>query len=123
MAVRDLYGGWDAFPADSVSFINDALARGNYGAVYAAVMEEEKNSRDMLVQFGEKYPGVTTQSNVNEILASLKAKKPSIIGQLRESREQQGMPTEGKEPSENKRSSCVWLEVGMAAQREIKNTK
>ncbi len=41
-------------------------------------LEEEKNSKDMLVQFGEKYPGVTTQSNVNEILASLKTKKPSI---------------------------------------------
>ncbi|MCM1412659.1 MAG: hypothetical protein NC305_19275 [Lachnospiraceae bacterium] len=76
--------------------INDALEKGSYGAVYAAVREEEKNSKDMLVQFGEKYPNVTTQSNVNEILASLKAKsdkyqKPSIIGQLREFKEQQGM--------------------------------
>ncbi len=102
MAVRDLYGSWDGFPADSVSFINDALARGSYGAVYAAVMEEEKNYRDILVQFGENYPGVTTQSNVNEILASLKAKKPSIIGQLRGSRERQGRPMGSKEPSENK---------------------
>jgi len=102
MAVRELYGSWGGFPADSVSFINDALARGNYGAVYAAVMEEEKNSRDMLVQFGEKYPGVTTQSNVNEILASLKERKPSIIGQLWESREQQGRPLGSKEQSENK---------------------
>ncbi len=56
----------------------------------------------MLVQFGKKYPGVTIQSNVNEILASLKAKKQSITGQLRESREQQGMPSGSIEPSENK---------------------
>ncbi len=42
MAVCNLYGSWDGFPADSVSFINDALERGNYEAVYAAVMEEEK---------------------------------------------------------------------------------
>ncbi|MCM1569491.1 MAG: hypothetical protein NC081_08600, partial [Roseburia sp.] len=74
MAVCSLYGSWDGFPEDSVSFINDALKRGSYEAVYAAVREEEKNSKDMLVQFGEKYPGVTIQSNVNEILASLKAK-------------------------------------------------
>lgn len=74
-AVCNLYGSWDGFSADSVSFINDTLEKGNYGAVYAAVMEEEKNSKDMLVRFGEKYPGVTTQSNVNEILASLRAKK------------------------------------------------
>lgn len=75
MAVCNLYGSWDGFPEDSVSFINDALERGNYEAVYAAVMKEERNSKDMLIQFEEKYLGVTTQSNVNEILASLKAKK------------------------------------------------
>lgn len=75
MAVHNLYGGWDGFPADSVSFIYDALERGNYETIYAAVMEEEKNFKDMLVEFGKKYPGVTTQSNVNEILASLKVKK------------------------------------------------
>lgn len=76
-AVCNLYGNWDGFPAESVSFINDALKKGSYEIVYAAVMEEEKNSRDMLVRFGEKYPGVTTQSNVNEILASLRANRPS----------------------------------------------
>ncbi len=101
MAVHNLYGCWDGFPADSVSFIHDALERGNYETIYAAVMEEEKNSKDMLVEFGKKYPGVTTQSNVNEILASLKAKKPSVIGQLRELREQRGVSLEGKELSDN----------------------
>ena len=89
-----------------VSFINDALERGSYEVVYVAVIAEEKNSKDMLVQFGEKYPGVTTQSNVNEILASLKARKPSIIGQLRESMEQRGMLSGNKEPSENKELSA-----------------
>ncbi|MCM1183742.1 MAG: DUF6036 family nucleotidyltransferase [Roseburia sp.] len=72
MAVCNLYGSWDGFSEDSVSFINDALARGSYEAVYAAVREEEKNSKDMLIRFGEQYPGAATQSNVNEILASLK---------------------------------------------------
>lgn len=80
MAVCNLYGSWDGFPEDSVSFINDALERGSYKAIYAAVREEEKNSKDLLVQFEEKYPGVTMQSNVNEILASLKAKKSNIRG-------------------------------------------
>ncbi|MCM1100786.1 MAG: DUF6036 family nucleotidyltransferase [Clostridium sp.] len=75
MAVCSLYGNWEGFPEDSVSFINNAMEKGSYEAVYAAVREEEKNSKDMLVQFGEKYPNVTTQSNVNEILASLKAKR------------------------------------------------
>ena len=72
MAVYNLYGSWDGFPADSVSFISDALERKNYGVVYAEVMEREKDSKDMLIHFGEKYPDVITQSNVNETLASLK---------------------------------------------------
>ena len=72
MAAYNLYGSWDGFPADSVSFISDALERKNYGVVYAEVMEREKDSKDMLIHFGEKYPDVITQSNVNEILASLK---------------------------------------------------
>ncbi len=38
---------------------------------------------------------------MNEILASLKAKKPSIIGQFRELREEREMPPEGKELSDN----------------------
>ncbi|MCM1144453.1 MAG: DUF6036 family nucleotidyltransferase [Lachnoclostridium sp.] len=73
IAVRNLYGNWNGFSADAVSFIHDALEKGNYETIYAAVMEEEKKSKDMLIQFGKKYPGVAAQSNVNEILASLKA--------------------------------------------------
>ena len=118
MAVCNLYGSWDGFPADSVSFINNALERGSYEAVYAAVIAEERNSKDLLVQFGEKYPGVTTQSNVNEILASLKARTPSLIGQLRESREQRGRLSGSKEPSENKE-----LSADNASERQPKNKK
>lgn len=88
MAVRNLYESWDGFSADAISFIHDALERGNYEAVYEAVIKEEKNSKDILVQFGKKYPGVTTQSNVNEILASLKAKKQSAMEQLRDLKEE-----------------------------------
>lgn len=101
MAVRNLYGGWDGFSADMVSFIHDALEKGGYETIYAIVMEEEKNSKDILVEFEKKYPGVTTQSNVNEILASLKARKPSVIGQLQKLREQREMLPEGKGLSDN----------------------
>ncbi len=100
-AVCNLYGSWNGFPADSVSFISNALKRENYEAVYTTVVEEEKNSKDMLIRFGEKNPGVTTESNVDEILASLKAKKTPVIGQFQEVRKQQEMLPGSKEPSEN----------------------
>lgn len=42
----------------------------------------KKISRDILIQLEKKYSGINMQSNVNEILASLKAKKPSVIESL-----------------------------------------
>ena len=75
VAVKNLYGSWDGFPADSIAFINRAFQKGDYENIYAAVMEEEKQSRDMLIRFEEDYPGAATESNVNDILESLKRKK------------------------------------------------
>lgn len=118
MAVRNLYGSWDGFSADVVSFIHDALEKGSYETIYAIVMEEEKNSKDMLVEFGKKYPGVTTQSNVNEILASLKARKPSVIGQLQKLREQREMLPEGKGLSDN-----TVLQADNASERQPQKDK
>ncbi len=78
MAVKNLYGSWDGFPADSVSFIKAALQKGDYENVYATVMQEERHSKDVLVHFEENYPGAATESNVNDILAALKAKRHSF---------------------------------------------
>ncbi len=99
-AVKNLYGSWDGVPADSIAFINNAFQKGDYENIYAAVMEEEKHSKDMLIRFEEDYPGVATESNVNDILASLKqkkgipVKKRSVLGQLKEYQRQQEMPVE-----------------------------
>lgn len=71
-AVKNLYGGWEGFSADSVLFIHDSFQKGDYEKVYAAVTEEEKRSKDMLVDFEKDYPGVATDFNVDKILASLK---------------------------------------------------
>lgn len=99
-AVKNLYGSWEGFPADSPAFINNAIQKGDYENIYAAVMEEEKHSKDMLVRFEKDYPGVTTESNVNDILASLKAKKQSVTGQLKEYQRQRELSEEGETISE-----------------------
>ena len=74
-AVCNLYGNWDKIPADSVSFIKEAMKNGKYEKAYQAVSDEEKRSKDLLVQFEADYPKVTNTENVNTILENLKRKK------------------------------------------------
>ena len=78
-AVENLYGSWEALPLDSRNFIEDTFRNGDYESIYVSVCEEEENSKDLLVGFQDNYPGVTTQSNVNEILATLKEKQKTRL--------------------------------------------
>ena len=77
-AVQTLYGDWADIPTDAKVFIEDALRNGNYEEVYAAIREEENRSKDILIGFERDYPGVTTEANADDILAALKARKPSV---------------------------------------------
>ena len=74
-AVDNLYGGWDGFPGDSKKFIEDAFANGKFLEIYESVRNEEKSSKEILIEFEEKYPKTATQSNVDDILKTLKAKR------------------------------------------------
>ena len=74
-AVMNLYGGWDDFPEDSRSFIEDAIKNGEYESVYNSVKSEEIEARDILLDFGNNYPNVAKESNVNDILKTLKSKR------------------------------------------------
>lgn len=74
-AVTDLYGGWDAFPEGSKPFIEDALKNGDFGNVYTSVKKDEIESKDVLIGFEKDYPKAVKESNINEILKTLKAKR------------------------------------------------
>ena len=74
-AVNDLYGGWDDFPKDSKPFIEDALKTADLEGVYTSVKRGETESKDILVSFEKKYPKVAKESNINDILKSLKEKQ------------------------------------------------
>lgn len=74
-AVVDLYDGWDDVLEDSKLFIEQTMENGKYQELYLSVKGEEKTSKDILVDFGSQYPKVTTESNVNDILAALKARQ------------------------------------------------
>ena len=74
-AVENLYGGWDSFPEDSKPFIENALKNGDFENVYASVKNDEIESKDILVGFEKDYPQVAKESNINDILKTLKEKR------------------------------------------------
>lgn len=74
-AVTNLYGGWNILPEDSKSFIENAIKNGNFENVYTSVRNDEIESRDILIGFEKDYPKVAKESNVNDILKILKAKR------------------------------------------------
>lgn len=74
-AVTNLYGSWSDFPEDSKSFIENALTNGDFENVYTSVKNDEKESKDILINFEKDYPKVAKESNINDILKSLKEKR------------------------------------------------
>lgn len=73
-AVEKLYGGWSDFPEDSKPFIETAIKNGNFEEIYASVKAEEKESKEILIDFEKEYRNVANAANVDEILKTLKAK-------------------------------------------------
>lgn len=74
-AVTNLYGSWSDFPEDSKSFIENALANGDFENIYTSVKDDEIESKDILINFEKDYPKVAKESNINDILKSLKEKR------------------------------------------------
>ncbi len=74
-AVCDLYGGWDSFPEESQVFIQNTFAHGNFEQTYRIIQSEEQTAKELLVEFEQQHPHVTTQDNVADILKALKNKQ------------------------------------------------
>ncbi len=75
LAVTNLYGSWEGFPEDSKPFIEDALKNGDFENVYTSVKNDEIESKDILIGFEKDYPTIAKESNINDILKALKAKR------------------------------------------------
>lgn len=85
-AVVDLYGSWDVLPTTSQSFIRSAMEHPDLREIYARIRQNELESKATLVSFEQRYPGVTTMENVDDILANLRNKeqsKDSLLASLR----------------------------------------
>lgn len=85
-AVTDLYGGWSELPESSQAFIENVMKMGNFAELYEQTVSGEKETRELLVQFEQNYPGITRDTNVDTIAGNLqmKSNRASILTKLRE---------------------------------------
>ena len=84
-AAEDLYGGWEAIPEESRQTIREAFDNGDYEGLYQEARENEFFTRQRLLRFEKDYPGVVTESNVNDIIAKFGKGEESGSGNVQES--------------------------------------
>ncbi len=98
-AVVDLYGSWDALPEASQAFIENVMNSDQLAQLYEQTAAGEKETKELLIQFDQDYPGVTKESNVDTIAGTLQKKtnRASVLAQLRELRQaQENEPLSGE---------------------------
>lgn len=89
-AVKLLYGGWEQISSDSYEFINTLLIDGNYDNIAIRIKQEEKDSRNALLEFQEAYPDVTNSDNMNTIADTLtkhEESRAAVLEKLRRIKE------------------------------------
>ena len=87
-AVQNLYGGWDNFPKDSLSFIQGIIEEEDYLSAYEQARHDEKAAKKILLDFQEDYPGVLDEKNIDKILdkRTKQTTKASLLDKLKRER-------------------------------------
>ena len=73
-AVRRLYGSWDSVSESTREFIEHILKDRKYMETYLHIRDEEKKSREILIEFTEAYPEAANEKNVEDILQAARRK-------------------------------------------------
>lgn len=83
-AVEDLYGSWDALPETSQNFIENVMRDGHFSALFEQTVLAESETKELLIQFEQDYPGITQMTNVDAIAGTLqqKASRESLLAKL-----------------------------------------
>lgn len=74
-AVKNLYGSWDDFPDGAKDFIVNTLSAENYEQIYNLVRQNEKDAKEVLINFDNKYPGTLKADNAESVLKILRERK------------------------------------------------
>lgn len=74
-AATELYDDYENLPETSRAFIEAAYQTENLTDLYIKIREEEKQNKNILLEFQEDYPSVLNGDNLADILKMAKAKK------------------------------------------------
>lgn len=74
-AAMELYDGYDKLPEASKIFIEAVFQNPDLSELYEKVRVDEKQNKDILLDFQEDYPDVLNGDNLVEILKAARAKK------------------------------------------------
>lgn len=74
-AAADLYDGYDNLPESSRTFIEAVYQNSDLAELYAKVRDNEKQNKDILLEFEHDYPDVLNEDNLADVLKAAKAKK------------------------------------------------
>ena len=74
-AVQNLYGAWDYLPESSRQFIERTMINPHLEALYNQITAAEKETKESLIDFEQKYPGEMNEANVNDIIKLLQERK------------------------------------------------
>ena len=74
-AVTELYGDMSKLPENSERLLEKAFADGNFGELYKQSREDEKEAKEILVEFEEEYPHTLKTENIDSVLELMKRKR------------------------------------------------
>jgi predicted nucleotidyltransferase len=74
-AVEALYESWDKVPETSKKLLDAAFESGDYKSLYEQYRESEKQPKEILKEFDEKYPNTLKGENIDVIIERAKQKR------------------------------------------------
>lgn len=74
-AAIDLYGSWNDISLDLQSTLKIILTSKELDKLYSDTINKEIKSRQLLLDFNEKYEGAIKEANIDDILKLLNKKK------------------------------------------------
>ena len=85
-AVCDLYGSWDCLSETSQDFIKNVMADGRFEQLYQQIAKDEEETKNVLIQIENSYPGTIKETNVDIIAGNLQKSedRASIIAKLKQ---------------------------------------
>ena len=78
-AVIELYGNIEKLPDISVDLLKNVLENGDYENMYKRSREDEKEAKELLIEFEEQNPKVLKTENINVILEHMKQKRKAAF--------------------------------------------